>query len=194
MKKILLLIVLSIAISSYTARELPCNRDLLKVSKTVLISQLGTREATNRNDGVQVEKYLASVGLGVGNPYCAAIQYYCFSEAARKLNIAQSEIPIIKTGSSQKLYDWAEKVGKKSSINPKPNDIIVWRDGKSYSGHVARVMAVGRGGWVTTIEGNTTSGEKGNQREGGGVYEKQRNLFHPLGRMKVRGLIHFKEK
>ena len=193
MKKILILTILTFLLSSFTAREIPCNKDVLSLSRQVLVAQLGTRELTNRNDGTRVESYLSSVGLPKGNPYCIAIQYYCFDEAVNVLGLPKSEIPIIKTGSSQYLYNWAIDNGKKASLNPRVNDILIWRTGKTNSGHGGRVIAVGKGGWVTTIEGNTSSDAKGNQRDGGGVYEKKRNIFHPLGRMKLRGIIHFKD-
>jgi hypothetical protein len=51
----------------------------------VAISQIGTQEASGRNDG-PVVKYLRSVGLYAGDPYCAAFVYWCGREALGPAN------------------------------------------------------------------------------------------------------------
>lgn len=187
-------ILLIIPLQSFKTYEVSCHKDVLKESSRVLFAQLGVREATNHNDGFMVETYLASVGLKKGNPYCAATQYYCFAEATRLLGLEPIYIPIPKTGSTQYMYNWAAENGKRIKNNPQPNDLVIWRLGNTNSGHVGRITAVGKAGWVQTIEGNTNASQNGNQREGGGVYEKRRCLNHFLGRMLVRGLIHFNTK
>jgi hypothetical protein len=45
------------------------------------LSQVGVRERTGRNDGVEVEAYLRSVGLGKGYPWCAAFTNWCLLQA-----------------------------------------------------------------------------------------------------------------
>ncbi len=49
--------------------------------RAVYLSQLGVREATNRNDGPQVEAYLRYVGLKAGSPWCAAFVSWCLGQA-----------------------------------------------------------------------------------------------------------------
>ena len=44
-------------------------------------SQIGVRELTGNNDGVEVEMYLNSVGLKKGQPYCAAGVAWSFIQA-----------------------------------------------------------------------------------------------------------------
>jgi len=60
--------------------------EILKLSYEILNNQVGTRELTGKNDG-DVVKYLKSVGLSSGNPYCMAGQYYCFDMACRLMSI-----------------------------------------------------------------------------------------------------------
>ena len=52
------------------------NASSIETNKTpwmdIAKTQIGVAEATGHNDGVQVEKYLKSVGLGKGYPWCAA--------------------------------------------------------------------------------------------------------------------------
>ncbi|MFP4368605.1 MAG: hypothetical protein ACLFR2_03410 [Candidatus Kapaibacterium sp.] len=49
---------------------------------------------------------------------------------------------------------------------------------------------MGSGGWIKTIGFNTTSGIPGDKREG--VFIRNRNIYHPLGRMLVRGIAGFR--
>jgi hypothetical protein len=50
--------------------------------REVYTSQIGVREATGQNDGLQVEKYLQSVNLGKGYAWCAAFITWSFRQAA----------------------------------------------------------------------------------------------------------------
>ena len=57
---------------------------LLDTLVKVYRSQIGVRELTGNNDGVEVEMYLASVGLKKGQPYCAAGVSWSFMRAGIK--------------------------------------------------------------------------------------------------------------
>lgn len=167
---------------------LNCDTLLLNASMQVALAQIGVTEKTNKNDGIEVEKYLKSVGLGKGFPYCMAGQYYCYYEANKILKTVN---PIPKTALANKIFDVAQKKNRKSRYIPNKHDFIVWRTPKAVTGHIERVIEVKKGGWVNTIAFNTTSGNYGNQRDGGGVYIRKRNILHPLGRMAIRGLVGF---
>lgn len=189
MKKLIIILLFPICLFSQVKYELKCNKELLLKSRDICISQVGIKEATGHNDGERVESYLASVGLSKGNPYCAAGQYWCFSEAAKLLSFCNCMIPIYRTGSTYLMFNKAKQVGKKVSYKPQKNDLLFWI--LTTTGHVERIDSVLKGGWVKTIGFNTSSGT-GNQRDGEGVYLRKRNIYHILSRMKVRGLIGFK--
>jgi hypothetical protein len=192
--KILLLFLFIIPCNSFTRYEVTCNKQLLQASQDSLYAQIGYIEKTNKNDGKQIEKYLKSVNLTKGNPYCAAGQYWCFSSACHDLGLSSSVIPIYKTGSTVKMFNIVKKKGLKSNIKVRKNDLIFWVLPNGINGHVERIIKVKKAGWIETIGFNTSSGIIGDQRNGGGVYKRNRNLYHILGRMKVRGLIGFKNK
>lgn len=181
--------LLPICLFSQVKYELPCNKQLLQKSHCIARSQIGVTEKTGKNDGKQVEMYLASVNLPKGNPYCAAGQYWCFKEAVRLLKLQEFLIPIYRTGSTYLMFNKAKQIGKKVSYKPQKNDLLFWV--VTTTGHVERIDSVLKGGWVKTIAFNTSSGT-GNQRDGEGVYYKKRNIYSPLNRMRVRGLIGFK--
>lgn len=189
MLKYISILILSYSLCLSQSRYiLKCDTALLNKSKEIALLQIGVKEKTNKNDGIEVEKYLKSVGLGKGYPYCKAGQYYCYAEANK---IIKTINPIPRTALANKIYDIAQKKNRKSQYIPNDHDFIVWRTPKAVTGHIERVIEVNKGGWVKTVAFNTTSGNYGNQRDGGGVYQRKRNILHPLGRMAIRGLVGF---
>jgi len=105
-----------------------------------------------------------------------------------------SSIPIAKTGSTVAMYNEARLEGTLSkSKQPEVGDLVFWRRGRTNTGHVERIVAVGKAGWVTTIAFNTSASATESQREGDGVSFKKRCLSHPLTRMQLRGLVSFKD-
>lgn len=180
-----------VACFSQVKYELLCRKDLLYLSKEIAISQIGTKELTGNNDGPEIKKYLNSVGLGEGNPYCAAGQYWSFQTACDSLKLSRKEIPIKKTALANGVFDDAQKRGKKVAYLPEINDLIDYKTIGKWIGHIERTIAVGKAGWIICVGFNTGS----NPREGGSVRKTKRNIFHPLSRMlRIRGLIGFNAK
>lgn len=133
---------IAVAQKKYVLR---CDKSLLNQSQQVALSQVGTIEKTNRNDGT-VKKYLVAFGLSAGNPYCAAGQYYCFMEAANQLKLTSKAVPIVKSALAQSVYNAATKQGKLADYSPQPHDLIIWRKGKTNKGHIERIYKVGKNG------------------------------------------------
>lgn len=189
MKRIIIIALILVAHSSLFAQSkytLPCRAELLTASKDSLIEQIGTTERTGKNDG-DVKKYW-NLFTKYPIPYCAAGQYWCFYRACLDLKFPLSEIPIYKTALANGIFDNARKVGTKAKYAAAVNDLIIWKKPNSYNGHVERIIEVQKAGWVTTVGFNTGSGDA---RDGDGVWERRRNLFHILSRMQVRGLVGF---
>ena len=62
----------------------PLTDKTLKIAQ----SQIGKQEfPKGSNAGVDIEKYLKSVGLGKGYSWCMAFVYWCFSEASIQLGM-----------------------------------------------------------------------------------------------------------
>ena len=194
MKKIMLITFLLTLISnsaySQKAYQIKCRKDLLEMSEEAAISQIGIRERTGRNDG-EVEKYLKAVGLGQGNPYCAAGQYWCFWRACQILKIPTKYIPIPNTALVYNIYKFARKKGSPTAYKAKRHSLIVWQYKNRRRGHIERIIKVEKAGWVETVAFNTSAGKNKNQRDGEGVYRKKRNIYHLLGRMKIKCLVIF---
>lgn len=176
--------------------EVRCPVDLWNLSMDSAIAQIGTIELTGMNDGRKIEGYLHSVGLTKGNPYCVAGIYWSFTVAAADLGLGFEAIPLKRTGLASALFNDALARGKQTSPIPQMLDIVIWKFSRSVSGHAARIINVGKAGWITTVEFNTSPNNTGSQREGGnssqsfgGVFKKQRNIHYALGRMNIRGFI-----
>ncbi len=133
----------------------------------VFDSQVGIRELTGRNDGIEVETYLKTCRLKAGAPWCAAFVNWC---------LVQCGAPHAGSGWSP---DWFPKdriiwhpggvVG--SGALPQKGDVFgVYFETKRRIAHVG-LIEEWRGRSVVTVEGNTNGA---GSREGNGVYRKVR--------------------
>lgn len=188
LKKIIIVILIPFGLISQSKFELTCCNALLFKSMEIGLQQVGTLELTNNNDG-DVAKYLNSVGLSEGNPYCAAGQYYCYSEAAVCLQTNPRFIPIPKTGLANAIYSYGKKNGNLVRYSASIHDLIIWRRGDTPFGHIERVIEVMDKGNVRTLAFNVTDVYR---RQG--VFIKKRNIYHPIRRLKIRGIIGFRSE
>ena len=144
------------------------------------LTQDGVRENRDasghpNNRGKQVEEYLAAVGLGPGDPYCAAFIYWAIKSTAKKLGV--STVPFIFTGYCPDIYTWA-KSRNLIVTHPQRGDAFLvqrlYEDGKVWSSHIGLVVDVDeKAGTFTTIEGNTNAALS---NEGDGVHRKTRRI------------------
>lgn len=133
----------------------------------VAASQVGTMERTGNNDG-PVEKYLTSVGLSRGDPYCAAFVYWCGKTALG------SACPYPKSGYSPDMVAKGTAASK-----AQPADAFgIYFASKGRIAHTGLVEKVS-GSYLQTIEGNTSSSAavgSAADRDGEGVYRKLRPI------------------
>lgn len=133
---------------------------------------IGTKEIGN-NAGFsnkEFEKGLKSVGWRKGQPYCAyAVSFI--------LNIVKATYPQIRSGLARafitKKSILAKDVAKGYKQVP-AGWLVIWRNGNTYKGHIGIVKSW-KGNEGTTIEANTSE-LAGSQRDGDGVWKKQRKI------------------
>lgn len=123
----------------------------------IYTSQIGVKEATGNNDGVQIKAYLKVTGLKEGYPWCAAFVAWCYNMAG---------VDAIKSAYSP---NWFVKL--KLTTKPKQGDLI-----GIYFANLKRIAHVGfyhqdAGEFVISVEGNTN--DEGS-REGNVVAKKRR--------------------
>ncbi|WP_240768706.1 hypothetical protein [Olivibacter sp. XZL3] len=158
------------------AEKFPIETTRLRVKK-IYDSQLGVREATGRNDGPQVEAYLAYTGLGKGHAWCAA--FVCWV-------LGRAEVDNPKTAWAASLFPQDKLVwprakalarGSRTTNNEKPITKTSCVFGLYFPSlkRIAHCGFIDKWGEkeVITVEGNTNDN---GSREGDGVYRKRRPI------------------
>ena len=127
-----------------------------------------TEYPPNSNNVVFNTKFYGREVSGVNYPWCCAFIWYIHNEAG---------VDIKKTASCAELGAWFKNNGKFKTSAPKVGDIVFFKfSGSSrWTNHVGIAVEVGNG-YIKTIEGNTSSDEKGSQANGGMVAERKRKL------------------
>jgi hypothetical protein len=196
--RIIFIILFSLqAFASHPLRyELQCRADLKSKFIETVKSQIGTTEKTGRNDGVQIWKYFYWWNPNYHGflPYCSAGVSWSWWTAAKELNLPKSEIPIELTLLANNVFSYAKKNGKPANYYADSGDNLIWNTPGTSNGHIETVVKNMNTELVQTVGFNTTSGTKGNQRDGGGVYQRYRSLYDNLGRECVRGVVGYKNK
>jgi hypothetical protein len=132
---------------------------------------VGVKEEWGTNRGYWVNRFLLSVKSKPGNQWCAAFVSFCLDSA----NVQTLRVRSALARSFVRPYSVkATKVIAENMEIP-PGAIIVWRRGTTIFGHVG-IVEKWRGKTGTTIEGNTSSGVRGSQNDGDGVYRRTRTI------------------
>jgi len=128
-------------------------------------SQIGTVE---RPAGSNRTPYGAEYG-GDGQAWCAKFVWWVFRKS-----LASSLIP--KAAFTPTFARWFRDKGQWGNT-PRPGAVVFFdfpNDRMHRISHVGLVEAVNSDGTITTIEGNTSSGLRGSQRDGDGVWRRRR--------------------
>jgi hypothetical protein len=133
-------------------------------------SYIGTVEIGN-NAGPEVEAFLKSVGRRKGDSWCAAFVRYI-------LDLSNAEYPTVRSGLAQAYITKKSIPAKhiaKGYKKVEPGWLVIWKKGNTFKGHIGFVTSWGKISG-STIEGNTSSGIKGSQADGDGVYARKRSI------------------
>lgn len=139
-------------------------------------SQVGYRERGNN-----ITKYWAELKPSYqGGAWCAAFVVWCLKHSGTTLMLSGPRHPYY----TPSMEAWARKTGRwVNSRNALPGDVLIF--GTRKATHTGFLVSQD-GNYVRTIEGNTSSGSRGSQTNGGGVYRRRRP------RSWVRGAISLK--
>ena len=127
-----------------------------------------TEYPPNSNNVIFNTKFYGREVSGANYPWCCAFIWYIHNEAG---------VDIKKTASCAELGTWFKNNGKFKTSAPKVGDIVFFKfSGSSrWTNHVGIVIEV-NGNTLTTIEGNTSSDNKGSQNNGGMVAIRTRKI------------------
>lgn len=132
----------------------------------------GVTELTGANDGPDIKRFLAAVGLNAGNPYCAAFISFC-------LDSARVDRPKVRSGLASHFITGNSTPARevlRGTVEIFPGTILIWRKGNTIYGHAGFVISQEGPARFTTIEANTGAGAYGNQRDGDGVWRREREI------------------
>lgn len=158
-------------------------------------AQVGVVETPkDSNDGPMIREYQKIGGAAKGAPYCTSGIQWCFATAQLQLRLEGIEcaMPILlgKPAVISQL-NFAKKYGKQAEGMPALGSLIIWKSPISFNGHIGIVIGILDEFHYKTVEFNTSADEKGDQRNGGGVYVKVRDIRKKLGTLTFRGFIEF---
>lgn len=136
------------------------------------LANLGVHEdPPGSNRGKWVDKYNAFVGAPLGSPWCCSFLVLRYYQAAKELGLTTH---ILKTGSVQKLFKWAEKEGKVSKQPVAGDAFVLWFPSLHRYAHTGLIVdVIIEKGLVkiVSVEGNTSAT---GSREGTLVAKKTR--------------------
>jgi len=136
--------------------------DFIEVART----QIGVIEGPKDNE----TKYGAFTKANF-LPWCGSFVMWCANEVGLKIP------SVVGTFAGAQAFIKKDQFEKGEEATPFPGDIAFFdfpNDGIDRISHVGIVVKDNGDGTVTTIEGNTSSDKKGNQRNGGEVCLKVR--------------------
>ncbi len=149
------------------------------------LAEVGTTEQ-GRNCGRGPSAYLRSVGLGCGYAWCAAFTSWALTQG-RADGPRRQDGTLVRTAGARAFNEATSTVSARLVLRgthrPPPGSVVTWRRGNTWQGHSGLVVrddnAAQRGlDWYArcglTVEGNTSSGRSGSQRDGDGVWRRQR--------------------
>ena len=169
-------------------------RLILALSKEALLIHeakrwVGITEQGGNNRGQMVELFQrAAGGLANGEPWCMAFAQFCIQAVDNLVTDCEGlreKSPLFK--SEHCLIVWNKSQALKID-SPKPGCLCIWQHGQTASGHVGIIVDLNADGSIMTVEGNTSSADAGNQREGDGVWLKRRRL-NTGGSLRVKGFL-----
>ena len=141
------------------------------------LAYVGTVERGGNNRGARVERFLRSVGLGPGHPWCAAYVSYVLDAAGVRAPLNERR-RVIRSGLAARFIT-ARSIRASEALRGvkpvPPGAVVIWRKGNGPYGHAGFVVDWD-GASGETVEGNTSSGRAGSQRDGDGVWRRQRRI------------------
>ncbi len=149
-------------------REQANGRGYLIAGIALWQAQRGVREQGGNNRGADVEAYQRATALpGTGWPWCAAFVTWCYERGGLLLRDAGGFAAVAA------LRSWATRAGhwrpREPGYRPPTGAIVVFTF--SHTG----IVLFGGEQEDHTVEGNTSSGSRGSQRDGGGVFCRARS-------------------
>lgn len=153
---------------------------------------VGVTEQGGNNKGQIIEMFQATVGKAVQESWCLSFVQYCLKQVDGLYGDCKlGPNPIGVYPRIEACVPFWKAIPANQRGSPRPGMLVFWEHTKAGVrtglGHTGIVVEVPNDLKVITIEGNT-SPAAGIQREGDGVYRKERPLTD-VGDMKLLGFL-----
>lgn len=153
---------------------------------------LGVVEQGGDNQGQIVQMFQSVIGTAQGESWCVSFVQYCakmVDQLCKECGLSSTSLQIAKTESVMQLWN-KTPIGFRTNT-PSPGCLMLWEHYKSGMptglGHVGIVVGV-KNNVIETVEGNTSPSLKNVERNGDGVYLKQRTTAD-IGSMRFLGFL-----
>lgn len=143
------------------------------------------REVGGNNAGPWIRTYLTNVDPPIHDsaPWCAAAVQYWFDMAAKLMGYANPLDAVKLEALVASYHQWATDTGR--LVTPAtllPGDLICFNFNGQRWDHIGMISRPIGNGMIVTVEGNTSpgvgeAGDPESQRDGDGVFVKQRSLL-----------------
>lgn len=142
-------------------------------------AEIGVREDGDTNTGLRVNEYKSATRLPPTEnwPWCAAFVGWCVARAMSATDVSQTAtFRRPSTAGAWDLIRWSlaqdgtTQTKRRPGRDIQPGDIVVFE----FSHCGIAVSACDDTGHFLTVEGNTSAGDGGSQRDGGGVHQRTR--------------------
>lgn len=136
----------------------------------VALQEVGVTETPpGSNEGARIVEYMAAVGLSDGYPWCAgAVRWMMDQAGTARPKVRSAAATDYVTDASIE----ARRVLRGTRDVP-DGSLAIWRRGDTWKGHIG-IVRMWQKQCGRTVEGNTSPGDAGPQRDGDGVWKRRR--------------------
>lgn len=128
------------------------------------VARIHEDDGANKDKRGWISRFLKNLGLAPGQPWCAAsLHWACVQAGCAR--------PPTGGASVYEWVVWAQREGR--LLKTPKRGCALARLGPNHLGHIAICKGV-EGADSLSIEGNTSAGAAGSQRDGGGMYRRKR--------------------
>jgi len=138
-------------------------------------SFLGEREQ-QPNRSPLIDRWNREIGAPLGSSYCLTFLQWCVArvdDLAQAAGIATKRSALPRLSGCVQLWERAPEALRQPA--PLPGCLVLWQKNGTWMGHAGLVLDV-RVDRMTTLEANT-SGGTGLERDGDGIYLRDRSVF-----------------
>jgi hypothetical protein len=172
--------------SNGLAHDAIARKDARLLFRFALEACVGIRETGGNNNGPMVRLIQETVGTADREPWCMSLVQTGLAYAELRTGVLS---PIAMSEHCLTVWN-VTPISQRVQTMPGPGAIIIWRHGRTTSGHTGITIGPVKNGKFPAVEGNTESGIAGGKvvRDGGGVYLTQRNMSGN-GSMQIVGFL-----